>query len=122
MPELAPEEFGRILADSFRSLDDFRMKFQSREFSSPDCAAKELSLFWDPKFIPNFEFDKGRMIKARQEPYFTVFVFAEALSEFLMGLEEIAAYEVLEHADYDQFANSRPGRLEASVRSISASL
>jgi len=98
------EKFGASLAASFQVLSQFRNGFQGRRFKSCDEAAVQLSMFWDPRCLPNFEVENNK-IKSPQEKWFTVFAFAEALSELLIGIEELSAYEVLERKDYDQFAN-----------------
>jgi hypothetical protein len=61
-------------------------------------------MFWDPRFLPNFKLENDK-ITSPQVEWFTVFAFAETLSELLIGIEELSAYEVLERKDYDQFAN-----------------
>jgi len=104
MPSPTLEQFGDSLAQSFQNLWEFRREFEQRSFAGFDDAARQITLFWDPKFLPNFEAYQN-VIKSRQESFFTIFVFAEALSEFLIGLEELRAYQVLEREDYDQFAN-----------------
>ena len=104
MRPLRVDALGASLSASFRVLSQFRNKFQGRQFKSCDEAAIELSMSWDPRFLPNFEVENNR-ITSPQEEWFTVFAFAEALSELLIGIEELSAYEVLERKDYDQFAN-----------------
>jgi hypothetical protein len=104
MCPLTVEEFGASLAASFQVLSQFKNGFQDSHFKSCDEAAIQLSMFWDPRFLPNFQLENDK-IKSPQEEWFTVFAFAETLSEVLIGIEELAAYEVLERKDYDQFAN-----------------
>jgi hypothetical protein len=104
MCPLTVEEFGASLAASFQVLSQFKSQFQSLRFKSYDEAAIQLSMFWDPRFLPNFKLQND-IITSPQEKWFTVFAFAEALSELLIGIEELSAYEVLERKDYDQFAN-----------------
>ena len=98
------QQFGRCLAESFRELLAFRREFENRTFSTDDELAKQLALFWDPNFVPNFEVRDSR-IRCRQDRFFTLLPFAAAVSEFLIGIEELAAYEILEQQDHDQFAN-----------------
>ena len=104
MPSPAPEQFADSLVQSFLTLWEFRQEFQKRSFTGFDDAARQLTLFWDPKFLPNFEVIDD-IIKSRQEGFFTILVFAEALSEFLAGVEELGARDVLQRKDYNQFAN-----------------
>ena len=104
MRPLRVDALGASLSASFRVLSQFRNKFQGRQFKSCDEAAIELSMFWDPRFLPNFEVENNK-ITSPQEEWFTVFAFAEALSELLIGIEELSAYEVLERKDFDQFAS-----------------
>jgi hypothetical protein len=42
---------------------------------------------------------------SRQQNFFTLFSFAEVLSELLVGIEQLGAYDLLETNDFDQFAN-----------------
>jgi hypothetical protein len=98
------EQYGASLAGSFQALTKFKGTFEARDFKDCDEAAEQLSVYWDPRFLPNFEVVNGQ-IRSRQGDWFTILAFAEALSEFLVGLEELSAYEVLEQKDYDQFAN-----------------
>jgi hypothetical protein len=98
------DEFGTSLAASFQALTRFKDDFETRAFKNCDEAAVQLSLYWDPRFLPNFE-AVNQDVRSRQRDWFTMFAFAEALSEFLIGLEELSAYEILEKKDYDQFAN-----------------
>ncbi|MGO9646152.1 MAG: hypothetical protein ACLPY5_15580 [Candidatus Bathyarchaeia archaeon] len=97
-------QYGTSLAKSFLAQFDYRIEFQNRTFSSYDDAAREISLNWDPQFLPNFEIRKGEPV-SRQQNFFTLFSFAESLSELLIGIEQLGAYELLETTDFDQFAN-----------------
>jgi len=97
-------QFGTSLTNSFRSLFDFRTEFQNRRFSSHDEAAKELSLNWDPRFLPNFKTENHKPV-SRQSDYFTLFSFGEAMSELLVGIEQLGAYDFLKKQDFDQFAS-----------------
>jgi hypothetical protein len=42
---------------------------------------------------------------SRQKNFFTLFCFAEVLSELLVGIEQLDAYDLLQARDFDQFAN-----------------
>jgi hypothetical protein len=42
---------------------------------------------------------------SRQQNFFTLFSFAEVLSELLIGIEQLSAYDLLQTNDFDQFAN-----------------
>lgn len=100
---VSEEEFGQALTRSFLALWEFRQDFERRTLRADDASARELTLYWEPITLPNFEIRNGIII-SRQQQFFTLFPFAEALREFLIGVEEFSAYEVLEHEDYDQFA------------------
>ena len=97
-------QYSTSLAESFQALFDYRTEFQNRTFSSYDEAAREISLNWDPRFLPNFEMEDGEPV-SRQQNFFTLFSFAEVLSELLVGIEQLGAYDLLQTNDFDQFAN-----------------
>ena len=104
MPSVSLREYSSSLAESFQALFDYRAEFQNRRFSSYDEAAREISLNWDPRFLPNFEMKDGQPV-SRQQNSFTLFSFSEALSELLVGIEQLGAYHLLGSNDFDQFAN-----------------
>jgi hypothetical protein len=97
-------QYGTSLAESFQALFNYRIEFQNRTFSSYDEAAREISLNWDPRFLPNFEMHDGEPV-SRQQNSLTLFSFSEVLSELLVGIEQLGAYDLLEPRDFDQFAN-----------------
>jgi hypothetical protein len=97
-------QFASNLAECLQALFDRRVQFQKRTFSTYDEAAREISLNWDPRFLPNFEMHDGEPV-SRQQHFFTLFSFAEVLSELLIGIEQLGAYDLLEGKDFDQFAN-----------------
>jgi hypothetical protein len=82
----------------------YRREFEQKQFPSEDEAAIEISLSWDPAFLPNFAFTDGKL-RSRQEQYFWVLALGEAIAEFLKGVETLGAYYALEEKDFDQFAN-----------------
>jgi hypothetical protein len=104
MPRTPPPHYGAALAESFQAQFAYRIEFQSRTFSSNDEAAREISMNWDPRFLPNFVMDTGPPV-SRQQSFFTLFSFAEVLSELLVGIEQLGAYDLLQTNDFDQFAN-----------------
>ncbi len=94
----------KSIAQDYESLWQFRKEFERRAFGTKDEAAIELSLNWDPDFLPNFEFRNGN-ITSRQSDFFGTFVLGEAIAEFLKGIEDYGAYSLLEAKDYDPLAN-----------------
>jgi hypothetical protein len=104
MPPTSLRQYSTSLAESFQALFNYRTEFQNRTFSSYDEAAREISLNWDPRFLPNFEMNDGEPV-SRQQNFFTLLSFAEVLSELLVGIEQLGAYDLLQTNDFDQFAN-----------------
>jgi len=94
----------KSVAQDYEFLWRFRKEFERRSFVTKDEAAIELSLNWDPDFLPNFEFANGG-ITSRQHDFFGTFALGEAMAEFLKGIEDYGAYSLLEAKNYDPLAN-----------------
>src|SRR5438034_3822688 len=102
----APRSAGlsESVSRDYESLWQFRKAFEQRSFATKDETAIELSLNWDPDFLPNFEFMNG-VIASRQDGFFGTFVLGESIAEFLKGIEDFGAYHLLREEDYDPLAN-----------------
>src|SRR2546426_2883073 len=98
------EELIAATALAYRNLFKFRKEFEKRTFQSKDQAAIEISINWDPSFLPNFHYVDGHLTSNQRE-YFGTLALGEALSEFLIGVECLGAYEILEKKDYDPLAS-----------------
>ncbi len=97
-------DLSKRVSRDYESLWHFRKAFEQRSFATKDEAAVEVSVRWDPDFLPNFEFRNG-VLTSRQDDFFGVFVLGEAIAEFLKGIEDFGAYHLLKEKDYDPLAN-----------------
>src|SRR6266705_1315353 len=97
-------DLSQRVSRDYEALLRFRKSFEEQSFETKDKAAIELSLNWDPDFLPNFEY-RGVVLTSKQGDFFGTLVLGEAIAEFLKGVEDFGAYALLDASQHDPLAN-----------------